>query len=107
MKEILLTENQMQQASNQLECYHDRGLFRGTLELDAEYEDGNIVEIDVEGYSSIESEMEQETGAYNIVDSYVTLELTGVRNYNPDLDMMEEAWINDAQYDELINGFVL
>lgn len=38
--------------------------------------------------------------------SCVAQELTGVRNYNPDLDMMESAWI-DAQYNELINGFAL
>lgn len=38
--------------------------------------------------------------------SCVAQELTGVRNYNPDLDMMESAWI-DAQYNELTNGFAL
>lgn len=105
MKEIFLTEKQMQQAFNQLEYYYDQGCFKGTLELDAEFEDDNVVEIDVEGCSSFEWEMEQDTGGYNLVDSYVTLELTGVRNYNPDLDIFEDAWINDAQYNELINDF--
>lgn len=105
MKEIFLTENQMQQALDQLEYYYDQGSFKGTLELDTEFESDNVVEIDVEGCSSFEWEMEQDMGGYNLVDSYVTLELTGVRNYNPDLDIFEDAWINDAQYNELINDF--
>lgn len=38
--------------------------------------------------------------------SCVAQERTGVRGYNPDLDIMEGAW-TDAQYNELINGFAL
>lgn len=41
-----------------------------------------------------------------LADLDATQELTGVRGYNPDLDMMESAWI-DAQYNELINCFAL
>ena len=102
MKEFFLTEKQMEQAHDQLSGFHDAGRFQTTLALD----DGeNYAEIDVDGFSEVSFGFTDYTGFAPVTVNDQSLDLTGVRNYNPDLDIFEEAYIGNAQYNELINHF--